>query len=89
MYTMMPIMLLRPARVWRNGEIQMQDNPVLSRVHAADFSIILTCRDKEDASAEDHIVARFVKLTGCYTQTSEEQQSYAEDGKEAGSSYRS
>lgn len=80
-------MLLRPARVWKNEEIQ--DDAVVFRAHAADFSIILTCRDKEDASTEDHIVARFVKLTGCNTQTSEEQQSYTEDGKEAGSSHRS
>lgn len=67
----------------------MQENPAVFREHAADSSIILTCRDKEDASTEDHIVARFVKLTGCYAQPAEEQQSYTEDGKEAGGSYRS
>lgn len=41
--------------MWKNEEIQ--DNTVVFRTHAADFSITLTCRDKEDASTEDHIVA--------------------------------
>lgn len=44
----------------------------------------LTCRDEEDASAEDHTVPAAVELAGSHTESPKKQQSDAEDGEDTG-----
>lgn len=56
MYTMMPIMLLRPGRVQTDGEGQMHDRCNRFATGAIDLCVFLTCRDKEYPSAEDYII---------------------------------
>lgn len=46
-----------------------------------------TCRDKEDAGAEDDVVFALVELAGSHAQPPEEQQPHAEDGEDAGCSH--
>lgn len=46
-----------------------------------------TCRDEEDAGAEDDVVFALVELAGRHAQASEEQQTHAEDGEDAGCSH--
>lgn len=47
----------------------------------------LTCGNKENSSAEDDVVSTPVKLTGSYTQASQEQQAHAHDGEDTGGSH--
>lgn len=47
-----------------------------------------TCRDEEDAGAEDDVVFALVELAGGHAQAPEEQQPHAEDGEDAGRSHR-
>lgn len=44
----------------------------------------LTCRDEEDAGAEDNTVPTAVELAGSHTESPEKQQSDAEDGEDTG-----
>lgn len=46
-----------------------------------------TCRDEEDAGAEDDVVFALVELAGRHAQASKEQQTHAEDGEDAGRSH--
>lgn len=46
-----------------------------------------TCRDEEDAGTEDDVVFALVELAGRHAQASEEQQTHAEDGEDAGCSH--
>lgn len=45
---------------------------------------MLTCRDEEDACAEDDAVPAAVELAGGHTEPPEEQQCDTEDGEDAG-----
>jgi len=47
-----------------------------------------TCRDEEDAGAEDDVVFALVELAGRHAEAPEEQQTHAEDGEDAGRSHR-
>lgn len=52
-----------------------------------DTAYKLTCRDEEDSCTEDDIVSAPVKLTGSYTESPQEQQTYTHDGKYTGGSH--
>lgn len=43
-----------------------------------------TCGDEEDPCTEDDVVSAPVKLTGSYTEPTQEQQTHAHDGEDAG-----
>lgn len=47
----------------------------------------LTCGDEKDACAQDDVEFALVKLTGCHAESSEEQETHAEEGEDAGGSY--
>lgn len=47
-----------------------------------------TCRDEEDAGAEDDVVFALVELAGRHAEAAEEEQPHAEDGEDAGGSHR-
>lgn len=47
----------------------------------------LTCRDKQDARAEDDVVAWLVELAGGDAQPSHEEQDHAQDGEDTGGPY--
>lgn len=48
---------------------------------------LLTCRDKQDARAEDDVVAWLVELAGGDAQASHEEQDHAQDGEDTGGPY--